>query len=90
MGRWSGDLDAIAKRRVLRILVVPSALGFSFNGAVMQGAMFRLARDLEQDLSKKLKTGNLPITVICIPVAREDMLSKLAGICRHCRYDCRT
>jgi membrane-bound lytic murein transglycosylase MltF len=77
--RWTGDLDAIAKRRVLRILVVPSQLGFSFNGSVMQGAMFELVRDFEQYLNKKLKTGNLPITVVCIPIAREEMLSKLAN-----------
>src|SRR5262245_36707092 len=38
--RWTGDLDGIAKRRILRILVVPSALGFYFNGSQMQGAMF--------------------------------------------------
>jgi membrane-bound lytic murein transglycosylase MltF len=76
--RWTGDLDAIAKRRVLRILVVPSALGFYFNGSEMQGAMFELGRDLGEALNKKLKTGNLPITVVFTPVAREEMLSKLA------------
>jgi hypothetical protein len=77
--RWTGDLDAIAKRRVLRILVVPSLLGFYFNGTEMQGAMFEVARDLEKDLNKKFKTRNLPITVVFIPVAREEMLSKLAA-----------
>jgi membrane-bound lytic murein transglycosylase MltF len=76
--RWTGDLDGIVKRRLLRILVVPSALGFYFNGSEMQGAMFELARDLEQDLNKKLKTGNLPINVVFIPVSREEVLSKLA------------
>ena len=76
--RWTGDLDGIVKRRLLRILVIPSALGFYFNGSEMQGAMFELARDLEQDLNRKLKTRNFPITVVFIPVAREEMLSKLA------------
>jgi membrane-bound lytic murein transglycosylase MltF len=77
--RWTGDLDGIAKRRILRILVVPSALGFYFNGSEMQGAMFELGRDLEKDLNKKLKTHDLPINLVFIPVAREDMLSKLAA-----------
>jgi membrane-bound lytic murein transglycosylase MltF len=45
----------------------------------MQGAMFELGRELEKDLNKKLKTGNLPINVVFIPVAREEMLSKLAA-----------
>ena len=77
--RWTGDLDALAKRRVLRILVVPSALGFYFNGSEMQGAMFELGRDLGQALNEKLKTRDLPITVVFIPVARAEMLSKLAA-----------
>src|SRR5215475_3591801 len=76
--RWSGDLDVIAKRRILRILVVPTALGFYFNGSQMQGAMYELGRELEKELNKKLKTGNLPIIAAFIPVAREEMISKLA------------
>ena len=76
---WTSDLDAIAKRRVLRILVVPSLLGFYFNGTEMQGVMFELGRDLEKALNKKLKTRNLPNNVVFIPVAREEMLSKLAA-----------
>src|SRR5215472_4991965 len=77
--RWSGDLDVIAKRRILRILVVPTALGFYFNGSQMQGAMYELGRELEKELNKKLKTGNLTIAAVFIPVAREEMISKLAA-----------
>ena len=77
--RWSGDLDGIVKRRMLRIVVVPTALGFYFNGSQMQGAMYELGRELEKDLNTKLKTGNLAIGAVFIPVAREEMLSKLAA-----------
>lgn len=77
--KWTGDLDGIAKRRMLRILVVPSALGFYFNGTEMQGAMFELGLELEKVLNKKFKTGNFAINVVFIPVAREEMLSKLAA-----------
>jgi ABC-type amino acid transport substrate-binding protein len=76
--RWTGDLGDIAKRRLLRILVVPSALSFHYNGTFMQGVMFDLGRELEKDLNKKLKTGNLAIHVVFIPVSREDILFKLA------------
>src|SRR5262249_54975009 len=77
--KWTGDLDAIAKRRILRILVVPTALGFFFNGSQMQGAMYDMGRELEKELNKKLKTGNLPIGAVFIPVAREEMIAKLAA-----------
>jgi membrane-bound lytic murein transglycosylase MltF len=76
--KWTGDLDGIAKRRMLRILVVPTALGFFFNGSQMQGAMYDMGRELEKELNKKLKTGNLEIGALFIPVAREEMLAKLA------------
>ena len=75
----TGDLDGIAKRRLLRILVVPTALGFYFNGSQMQGAMYDLGRELEKELNKKLKTGNLTIAAVFIPVARKDMIAKLAA-----------
>src|SRR5215469_10038309 len=77
--RWNGDLDGIAKRRMLRIVVVPTAVGFYFNGSQMQGAMYELGRELEKALNTKLKTGNLAISAVFIPVAREEMLSKLAA-----------
>src|SRR5262245_4857348 len=76
--KWTGDLDGIAKRRILRILVVPTALGFFFNGSQMQGAMYDMGRELEKELNKKLKTGNLEIGALFIPVAREEMIGKLA------------
>jgi membrane-bound lytic murein transglycosylase MltF len=77
--KWTGDLDGIAKRRILRILVVPTALGFFFNGSQMQGAMYDMGRELERELNKKLKTGNLAIGAVFIPVPREEMLAKLAA-----------
>jgi hypothetical protein len=77
--KWTGDLDGIAKRRLLRILVAPSALGFYFNGTQLQGALYEFGRELEEDLNRKLRTGNLPISVVYIPVAREEMISKLAA-----------
>jgi membrane-bound lytic murein transglycosylase MltF len=77
--KWIGDLDGIAKRRILRILVAPSALGFYFNGTEMQGALYEFGLELEKELNQKLKTGDLPIYVVYIPVARQEMISKLAA-----------
>jgi membrane-bound lytic murein transglycosylase MltF len=77
--QWTGDLDGIAKRRLLRILVAPSALGFYFNGTQMQGALYEFGLELEKSLNKKLKTRDLPIYVVYIPVARQEMISKLAA-----------
>jgi membrane-bound lytic murein transglycosylase MltF len=75
--KWHGDLDGIAKRRILRVLVAPSKLGFYFNGLHLQGAMYELSREFEHFLNKKLNTGNLTINVLFIPVARERLIPML-------------
>ena len=75
---WHGDLDGIAKRRFLRVLVAPSKLGFTFDGLHMQGAIYEFTREFETFLNKKLNTGNLAIDVVFVPVARERLLPMLA------------
>jgi membrane-bound lytic murein transglycosylase MltF len=76
--KWTGDLDEIAKRRILRVLVVPGKLGFFFNGSQMQGAIYEFVREFETFLNKKLNTGNLAIHVAFVPVARSRLIPMLA------------
>ncbi len=76
--RWSGDLDGIVKRRMLRVLVTPGKLAFFFNGTQMQGAAYEAVRELELFLNKKLNTGNLAINVVFIPVGRDRLIPMLA------------
>jgi len=76
--KWSGDLDGIAKRRYLRVLVAPNKLGFYFNGSQMQGAMYDTVREFETFLNKKLNLGNLTISAVFLPVARDRLLPMLA------------
>jgi ABC-type amino acid transport substrate-binding protein len=75
--KWKGDLDGIAKRRILRVLAVPGKLGVYFDGAQMEGAIYESVREFESFLNKKLNTGNLRINVAFIPVARERLLPML-------------
>jgi len=76
--KWTGDLDGIAKRRVLRVLVVPSKLGFYFNGSQMEGAIYDYIREFETFLNKKLNTGNVKVHAVFVPVARERLIPMLA------------
>jgi membrane-bound lytic murein transglycosylase MltF len=75
--KWKGDLDGIAKRRILRVLAVPGKLGVYFDGSQMEGAIYDFVREFEIFLNKKLNTGNLRINVAFIPVARERLLPML-------------
>uniref|UniRef100_Q01WY7 Lytic transglycosylase, catalytic n=1 Tax=Solibacter usitatus (strain Ellin6076) TaxID=234267 RepID=Q01WY7_SOLUE len=75
--KWHGDLDRIARRRFLRVLVTPSKLGFHFAGGQMLGAIHEVCREFEKFLSKKLNTGNLSIEAVFIPVSRETLIPML-------------
>lgn len=76
--KWRGDLDGIANRRLLRVLVAPNKLGFYFDGTEIHGALFEFCREFERFLNHKLHTGNLAIHLVFIPVGRDNLLPKLA------------
>jgi membrane-bound lytic murein transglycosylase MltF len=76
--KWYGDLDGIAKRRTLRVLVAPNKLGFYFDGTEIHGALYEFCREFERFLNHKLRTGNLAIHLFFVPVGRDKLLPKLS------------
>ncbi len=76
--QWRGDLDGIAKRRILRVLVAPSKLGFYFDGSEIHGALYEFCREFERFLNQRLHTGNLAIHLLFVPVGRDTLLPKLS------------
>ena len=74
---WTGDLDGMIKRRVIRVLVPYSKTYYFVDRAVQHGLSYEVTRLLEADLNKKLKTGNVRLHVVCIPVTRGEMVPGL-------------
>jgi len=75
---WTGDLDGMAKRRVIRVLVPYSkTLYFIDLGGAQRGISYELMRAFEDDLNKKMKTGNLQIDLHFIPTARDQLIPAL-------------
>lgn len=74
---WIGDFDGMVKRRVVRVLVPYSKTFYFVDRAVQRGIAFEVTQLLEADINKKLKTGNVRIHVICIPVTRGEMIPGL-------------
>ena len=74
---WTGDLDGMIKRRVIRVLVPYSKTYYFVDRAVQRGLSYEVTRFLEGDLNKKLKTGNVRLHVVCIPVTRGEMVPGL-------------
>jgi hypothetical protein len=52
---WTGDLDAMIKRRVIRVLVPYSKTYYFVDRAVQRGLSYEVTRFLEADLNKKYR-----------------------------------
>jgi membrane-bound lytic murein transglycosylase MltF len=74
---WTGDFDGMVKRRVIRVLVPYSKTFYFVDRAVQRGLSYEVTQLLEADLNKKLKTGNIKVHVVCIPVTRGEMIPAL-------------
>ncbi|WP_310446453.1 lytic transglycosylase F [Thiobacillus sp.] len=82
---WTGDLDGMIERRVIRVLTTYSKTNYFLDMGSQRGATYDAFRVFETDLNKrlakenKLKGKHLKVHVVFIPVAREDLLTALAA-----------
>src|SRR5262249_41359720 len=75
---WTGDLDAMRKHRMIRVLTVYSKTFYFVDKGMPRGLVYDSMKHFEDVLNKKLKTGNLKIHCIFIPVSRDELLPGLA------------
>lgn len=74
---WTGDLDGMQKRRVIRVLTVYSKMIYFVDKGQPKGVAYDLFKQFETDLNKKLKTGNLQVHVVFFTVNRDELLQGL-------------
>ena len=74
---WTGDLDGMIKRRAIRVLVPYSRTYYFVDRAVQRGLAYEVSQIAEKEINKTLKTGNIRVHVVCIPVARDQMIPAL-------------
>jgi membrane-bound lytic murein transglycosylase MltF len=85
MKPWSGDLDGMIERRLIRVLTVYSKTFYFVNKGVQMGGVPDIFRVFEEDLNKKLakeaklKQKHLKVRIVFIPVARGELLPALAA-----------
>jgi ABC-type amino acid transport substrate-binding protein len=75
---WSGDLDGMTKRRVIRALVVYNKTTYFLDKATQHGIAYDAMKEFETILNKKLNLGKLGVQVVFIPVSRDQLLPGLA------------
>ena len=82
---WTGDLDGMIERRVIRVLTVNSKTFYFLDKGTQRGIVVDNFKLLEDELNKKLaaekklKDKNLKVRVVFIPLRRDELLSALAA-----------
>ena len=71
---WVGDFDGMAKRRVIRALVVYSKTFYFLDQGRQRGATYELLKQFENLINKRLKTKTLKVRVLFIPVRRDQLI----------------
>jgi len=83
MKPWTGDLDGMIERRMIRVLTAYSKTYYFMNKGVQRGLVYDIVRQFEADLNKrlakekKLKYKHLKVQAVFIPVSRNDLLPAL-------------
>jgi len=76
-GTWTGDLDAMTDRRVVRMLVIYSKTSYFIDGAQQRGATYDMGVELEKWLNRGNKDKARPVRVVFIPTSRARLMTDL-------------
>jgi membrane-bound lytic murein transglycosylase MltF len=77
--KFTGDLDGIRKRRIIRALVVYNDLLYFFAQGRPHGASYESLKLFEKFINQKLKTGTVKLHVVFIPTTRNRIIADLAA-----------
>ncbi|MBN1545240.1 MAG: transporter substrate-binding domain-containing protein [Syntrophaceae bacterium] len=75
--QWTGDLDGMIKRRMIRVLVTYNKTHYFADRGTQRGVAYDAFRLFEDDLNKKLKRRHIRVHVIFVAVSRDDLLPAL-------------
>jgi membrane-bound lytic murein transglycosylase MltF len=74
---WTGDLDGMTERRVVRLLTVFSPMYYFLDGPRQRGIVYETATEFEKSLNTTLGRKRLKVQVIIVPVPREQLIPAL-------------
>jgi membrane-bound lytic murein transglycosylase MltF len=75
---FTGDLDEMVKRRMIRAGVTFNRTHYFIDKGEQRGMAYESLRSFEDQINKALKTGNLKVHVVFVPLARGELLTALA------------
>ncbi len=75
--RWSGDLDGMIERKLIRVLVVENRTHYFVDGAELRGLAYDSLELFEDELNRKLGRGAVPVNVAYLSVHRGEIIPAL-------------
>ena len=76
---FTGDLDALIKRRAIRVAVTFNRTHYFIDQGQERGLTYESLKLFENDLNTDLKTGNLRVHVVIVPMSREQLYPALSS-----------
>ncbi len=77
LNKWTGDLDGMIQRRIIRVLTTYSKTQYFVDQGTQRGLVFDTATQFEENLNKKLKQKNIRVHVMMLPVSHDDLIPAL-------------
>ena len=74
---FTGDLDEMIKRRAIRVGVTFNRTHYFVDEGQERGIAFEALKQFETDLNTELKTGNLRVHAVMVPMSREQLYPAL-------------
>jgi len=75
--KYTGDLDEMLKRRVIRVLVIPSRTAYFVDKGTQRGTAYDALKAFEQEFNKKQRIAKLKAHIVFIPVSQDEALKAL-------------
>ena len=76
---FTGDFDALVARRSIRVAVTFNRTHYFIDQGQERGLTFETLKLFEKDLNEDLKTGNLKVHVVIVPMSRDQLYPALAS-----------
>ena len=77
LAKWTGDLDGMIERRLIRVLTTYSKTTFFIDQGTPRGLVPDAFKLFEDDLNKRLKNEHLRVQVVFVPLAHDELVPAL-------------
>jgi membrane-bound lytic murein transglycosylase MltF len=74
---WTGDLDGMVERRMIRVLATFSKTQYFVDAGTPRGTAYDQGKLLEEELNKKRASGHSAIRVQFVPLSRNELIPAL-------------